>query len=134
MVLNYRYVVPHMAEDVHGAVFIANTFFLHYFLLISLTWNLCIHQRKCTHNELVTIMRENRDKVKSVYPENSFPQLFWNQQLLVASKTKACSMKWHPMMVHWCLYLRHVYDLNQTPIHSELATLSKPAGGTLNLK
>ena len=61
-----------------------------------------------THNELVTIMRENRDKVKSVYPENSFPQLFWNQQLLVASKTKACSMKWHPMMVRWCLYLRHI--------------------------
>ena len=61
-----------------------------------------------THANLVSIMKENSDKVKSRYHENFFPFLFWQQQLLAGSQAKTSSMKWHPMMVRWCFYLRHV--------------------------
>lgn len=47
-------------------------------------------------------------------PQNdSFKQIFWEQQLKAAqlalsSKKKDCrSMRWHPLMIRWCLYLCH---------------------------
>ena len=36
-------------------------------------------------------------------PKSSFQHIFWMQQ----KKSKACKMHWHPLMIHWCLYLRH---------------------------
>ena len=56
-----------------------------------------------THNDLVTIMKENSEKIAAIYPENSFPRLFWDQQLKAASQKKASSMRWHPLMIRLCL-------------------------------
>ena len=61
-----------------------------------------------THNDSVTIMKENADLVAATYSENSFPRLFWNQQVKAASQHSAKSMRWHPVMIRWCLYLRHI--------------------------
>lgn len=33
--------------------------------------------------------------------------IFWQQQLEAASKTHLRGMRWHPLMIRWCLYLRH---------------------------
>ena len=46
-----------------------------------------------THTNLVSIMKENSDKVKSRYHENSFPFLFWQQQLLAGSQAKASGIR-----------------------------------------
>ena len=61
-----------------------------------------------THSDLVTIMSENTANVASSYPENSLPRLFWDQQLKATQHKNGKSMRWHPMMVKWCLYLQHL--------------------------
>ena len=40
-------------------------------------------------------------------PENSFSRLFWEQQFEAAKLKDARTMHWHPLMIRWCLYLRH---------------------------
>ena len=60
-----------------------------------------------THADLKKIMlKESRKRVESL-PPNSFQRLFWEQQLQSASVKDAKGMRWHPLMIRWCLYLRH---------------------------
>ena len=58
------------------------------------------------HNTLFGVMKENAPKIEKAFPEGSFRQLFWRQQFEAASKTDARQMRWHPMMIKWCLYLK----------------------------
>ena len=58
------------------------------------------------HNYLVEVMKENADRIQKAFPEGSFRQLFWQQQFESASKGNARQMRWHPMMIKWCLYLK----------------------------
>ena len=83
-----------------------------------------------THDDLVSIMKDNSDMVRSRYLENSFPFLFWQQQLQAASQTKASSMKWHPLMIRWCLYLRHISGKGYELLH-ESGCLNLPSSRTL---
>ena len=39
--------------------------------------------------------------------QDSVVHIFWQQQLEAASKCKATGKRWHPLFIHWCLYLRH---------------------------
>ena len=39
------------------------------------------------------------------YPKDSFLYLFWQQQEALTKNLKG--MRWHPMLIRWCLYLRH---------------------------
>ncbi len=56
-----------------------------------------------THSDLVQIMKENSAK-----SDNSFQNLFWEQQKKATLLKNARNMKWHPLMIKWCLYLRHI--------------------------
>ncbi len=58
------------------------------------------------HNDLVTIMQEQSSEVGKAFPNNSFRQLFWQQQLEAALKKNPKQMRWHPLMVRWCLSLK----------------------------
>ena len=55
-----------------------------------------------THNDLVAVMKEN-----SVKSDNPFQKLFWEQQQKASLLKNARCMRWHPLMIKWCLYLRH---------------------------
>ncbi len=59
---------------------------------------------KDTHNDLSTIVE---DSSSSADPENSFAKIFWEHQKKAASLTKSSSMRWHPLLIKWALYLRH---------------------------
>ena len=37
--------------------------------------------------------------------ENLFSRLFWEQQFEAAKLKDAHTMRWHPLMIRWCLYL-----------------------------
>lgn len=56
-----------------------------------------------------------RDEIKRTYPEGSFQKLFWEEQEKAMSFKDSRSMRWHPVFIKWCLYLRHLsgrsYDL-----------------------
>lgn len=41
-------------------------------------------------------------------PEGSFQRIFWQQQMEALNKNPK-SMRWHPLMIRLCLYLRHQY-------------------------
>lgn len=44
--------------------------------------------------------------MKKAYPENSFQHIFWQQQKEATSRPGR-GMRWHPLMIKWCIYLRH---------------------------
>ena len=69
-----------------------------------------------THNDLKSIMEENGNKVASSSSgSDSFMQIFYDQPKQAAAVNNAKHMKWHPLMIKWCLYLHHLsgsaYDL-----------------------
>ena len=60
------------------------------------------------HADLCNIMTTNETEMKKTYPEESFQHIFWKQQQQAAILKNACSMRWHPLIIKWCLYLRHI--------------------------
>ena len=57
------------------------------------------------HNDLSQIMEEHNHAVVNDFPEGSFQQLFWNQQLQ-AVRTDKRQVRWHPLIIKWCLHLK----------------------------
>ncbi len=63
---------------------------------------------EATHNDLTEIMKEASTSVNETVPVDSFQKLFWEQQQKASSLKDSRSMRWHPLMIKWCLYLRHL--------------------------
>ena len=60
-----------------------------------------------SHEDMATIMKEHTASVNARFPEDSFQKIFWDQQLKALSVKNLRSVRWHPLMIKWCLYLRH---------------------------
>ena len=60
------------------------------------------------HSDLQQIIREGDSQVSAIAPANSFQRLFWDQQQKAASLSNSRSMRWHPLFIKWCLYLKHL--------------------------
>ena len=58
------------------------------------------------HADLLSIMHENTDEIKKAYPKGSFSRLFWEEQLRAACAKDPRQVKWHPLMIRWCLNLK----------------------------
>ena len=67
------------------------------------------------HCEFRDTMSQNADTMSQQLPEGSFSRIFWENQLRAAQLKDATSMHWDPIMIRWCLYLRHLsgraYDM-----------------------
>ena len=63
-------------------------------------------------------------------PEDSFKSLFWRQQQAAARLKNPRSMRWHPIFIKWCLYLRHVSGWAYETLRSS-GCLRLPSQGTL---
>ena len=61
-----------------------------------------------TDADLHEVMTNNDAQIVKTYPEHSFQQVFWKQQRKAAKLKDSRSMRWHPLIIKWCLYLRHV--------------------------
>ena len=57
-------------------------------------------------SDLVTVMKENSKHVDEVYPEGSFSNLFWKEQLKAATSKDQRQMRWHPLIIRWCINLK----------------------------
>ena len=53
-------------------------------------------------------MEKQNSVISTTYPPGSFPRIFWEQQLKVASSRDKRGMRWHPVMIKWALYLHQV--------------------------
>lgn len=58
------------------------------------------------HGDLVSIMKENSNEIAKTYPEGSFKRLFWEEQFRAANVKDSRAMRWHPLIIRWCLNLR----------------------------
>ena len=59
-------------------------------------------------DDLRQLAIDGTEQVNCLHKPDSFQQLFWNQQCKASSQKDSRSMKWHPLFIKWCLYLRHV--------------------------
>ena len=59
------------------------------------------------NDSLLDTMQGYSKQIAKDYPEQSFPHWFWQQQMQAASVKNNRSIKWHPLMIKWCLYLQH---------------------------
>ena len=59
--------------------------------------------------DLITIMTEEQETMMQKFPQGSFQQIFWQQQMDAVSRkgNRKQGIRWHPLMIKWCLYLRH---------------------------
>ena len=46
-------------------------------------------------------------EISRVHPEGSFQRIFWNQQKSALQCSNPRLVRWHPLIIKWCLYLRH---------------------------
>jgi hypothetical protein len=57
--------------------------------------------------ELSELMSSCESDVMKAFPDSiSLQRQFW-EQLMKETKSGKCDMRWHPLIVRWCLYLRH---------------------------
>ena len=57
---------------------------------------------------LAEIVTEKSPFVASSYEEGSFAYIFWDAQQKATAIRNSKSIRWHPLMIRWCLYLRHL--------------------------
>ncbi len=53
------------------------------------------------------IMVDHEDTITSSFEPGSFQSIFWEQQKKGLALSNSRGMRWHPLMIKWCLYLRH---------------------------
>ena len=82
------------------------------------------------HGDLSNIMIENSPTVTETYPPDSFAHIFWEQQHKASLMKDSRSMKWEPMMIRWCLYLRHLSSSAYETLRSS-GVLKLPSQRTL---
>ena len=62
------------------------------------------------HNDMKAMVDNSTKQVHSLHPEGTFERIFWDQQKKASSLNNAKSMRWHPVFIKWCLYLRHLSE------------------------
>lgn len=61
---------------------------------------------KTLHSDLLEIMKNQKPSGEDD-PSSKFKEIFWTQQLQAFSKKNPKSIRWHPMIIKWCLYIYH---------------------------
>ena len=56
--------------------------------------------------DLQTIMEEKTSEIRDKHPPGSFLRLFWDQQLMAVQTKERRQLRWHPMIIKWCLNLK----------------------------
>ena len=56
--------------------------------------------------EVLSLIEENKDEIGVTLPEGSPARLLWEQQKQALSAKDTKGMRWHPLIVRWCLSLK----------------------------
>ena len=59
-------------------------------------------------SDLTQIMSQNTSNMQDMHPQGSFAPVFWDSQQQAVALKDARQMRWDPLMVRWCIYLRHL--------------------------
>jgi len=63
---------------------------------------------KGTHEGLCSIVSDSDASISENFPPESFGRLFWEQQKKALQAKSASGIRWHPLMIKWCLHLHHL--------------------------
>ena len=85
---------------------------------------------KDLHDDLDSIVQEHSPDIASRFPENSFQRVFWDQQQQANAARSANGRRWHPLMIKWCLYLRHISSSGYEVLRNS-GVISLPSQRTL---
>ena len=77
---------------------------------------ICIEKE--LEGDLQTIMLEKTEEIQQKYAENSFHRLFWDQQLEALKVRDNHQIRWHPMMIRWCLSLKLLSSASYSALRS----------------
>jgi len=58
-------------------------------------------------DDFSNLMSEYSATIEKKHDKNTFQYQFWKQQHDAASKSNKKSIRWHPLIIKWCLYLHH---------------------------
>lgn len=82
-----------------------------------------------TSTDIAGVMEEESSSVEKSFAPDSFQMIFWKQQK-EASRRSPKGMRWHPLMIKWCIYLRHLSSKAYDTIR-ESGCISLPSQRTL---
>ena len=58
------------------------------------------------NHDMTMIMDECNERVEHNYPANSFERIFWEEQKKAKQLKNLKQMRWHPMLIKWCLRMK----------------------------
>ena len=61
-----------------------------------------------TNDDLLKVMETCSKDGLVKHPQDSIQHVFWQQQLQCARLANPRQRRWHPLMIKWALYLRHL--------------------------
>lgn len=80
---------------------------------------------KPLENDLERIMEESTSKVYKSHPPGSFLRLFWDSQLEALKTKDRRQLRWHPMIIKWCLNLKLMSSRTYSALRSTLVLPSE---------
>ena len=81
-------------------------------------------------DDLSVLMKQYASKVNETHHKDTFQHLFWKQQLDAIMKKDRRSIRWHPLIIKWCLYLHHRSSGAYKSLR-ESGIIALPSGRTL---
>ena len=82
------------------------------------------------NDDLTDILRDHTSKIQETCPEESMRRILWEQQIEALSKRNRRQIRWHPLLVRWCLNLRYISSAAYHAVRSS-GFLSLPSERTL---
>ena len=82
------------------------------------------------HASLQTIIADSEFMVQDRFPPDSFGRIFWEEQKKAVQASTPSTMRWHPLMIKWCLHLRHLSSSSYEALRKS-GCLSLPSQRTL---
>ena len=58
------------------------------------------------NEEMNSLVEDSALEFEKAFPENSFQRCFWEEQMRYNRLNSKCGMRWHPLIIRWCLYIR----------------------------
>ncbi len=59
------------------------------------------------HTDMVSMVESSSKEMESMHPEGSFQRIFWEEQKKAMQCKVRRQVRWHLLIIKWCLYLRH---------------------------
>ena len=82
-------------------------------------------------DHLTEITTAKYGEIEQLFEEGTFGRVFWSTQKRALSVKNLCGMRWDPVMIRWCLYLRHLAGSSAYEMLREGGAIKLPSQRTL---